>query len=174
VSFPLIYVAGPYRAPTAWQRERNIHRAREWGVALARAGAYPVIPHSNTAHFDGEADDALWLAGTLELMRRCDGVLLIEGWERSSGARAEADEAARLGIPVVVVEGWLSPGARADSDAAALKTWVRGAGEQKRTEALFDRWGSLMHRLGRGPADALALEENDADARDQAAREEDL
>ena len=61
----LIYVAGPYRAPTAWQREQNIHRAREVGVMLARAGAYPVIPHANTAHLDGEADDALWLFPTV-------------------------------------------------------------------------------------------------------------
>lgn len=106
----LIYVAGPYRAPTAWQREQNIHRARTWGVALAKAGAYPVIPHANTAHFDGEAEDTLWLAGTLELMRRCDGVLLIDGWDRSSGARAEREEAYRLGLPVLGDDGWSSRG----------------------------------------------------------------
>lgn len=97
----LIYIAGPYRAPTAWQREQNIHRARTWGVAVAHAGAYPVIPHANAAHFDGEAEDALWLAGTLELMRRCDAVLMIPRWSDSSGARAEHDEAMRLGIPVL-------------------------------------------------------------------------
>ncbi len=96
----LIYVVGPYRAPTAWQREQNIHRARAWGVTIARCGAYPVIPHSNTAHFDGEAEDTLWLAGTLELMRRCDGVLLTGEWRRSSGSRAERAEAERLSLPI--------------------------------------------------------------------------
>jgi hypothetical protein len=80
--------------------ERNVHRAREVGVMLARLGAYPVIPHSNTAHFDGEAPDELWLAGTLELMRRCDGVVLVGAWTKSSGALAERAEAERLGLPV--------------------------------------------------------------------------
>lgn len=122
---PLIYVAGPYRAPTAWQREKNIHRARTWGVALAKAGAYPVIPHSNTAHFDGEAEDALWLAGTLALMRRCDGVLLIERWSESSGARAEHDEAVHLGLPIIKAEGW--PEHEGIDNVEVLRTWIAGA-----------------------------------------------
>lgn len=101
----LIYVAGPYRAPTAWRREEYIHRARVWGVHLARCGAYPVIPHSNTAHFDGEANDVLFLKGTLALMRRCDAVLMIDGWRQSIGATEERAEAMRLGMPVRDVAG---------------------------------------------------------------------
>ena len=42
----LIYVAGPYRAPTAWGIEQNIHAARAMGVQIAKHGAYPVIPHA--------------------------------------------------------------------------------------------------------------------------------
>ena len=111
---PLIYIAGPYRAPTAWGRERNIHEARRFGVMVARAGGYPVIPHSNTAHFDGEAPDELWLAGTLELMRRCDAVLLMPRWNDSSGARIERAEAARLHIPIFHV----------NSDGAGLERLI--------------------------------------------------
>lgn len=96
---PLIYVAGPYRAATTWQIDRNITNARVWGAKLAGWGAYPVIPHSNTAHMDGAADDALWLAGTMELLRRCDGAIFIEGWKESRGSCAEWDEATRLNLP---------------------------------------------------------------------------
>jgi len=111
----LVYVAGPYRAPTPWEVECNIVAARKLGAKVAQVGAYPVIPHSNTAHFDGLATDALWLGGTLELLRRCDAVVFTGDYERSSGARDERVEAARLGLPrfddvpgrLVEVERWV-------------------------------------------------------------------
>lgn len=96
---PLIYIAGPYRAPTTWEINVNITNARQWGVRFAKMGAYPVIPHSNTAHMDGAAADSLWLGGTLELLRRCDGAIFIPGWPDSKGSQAEWEEAGRLRIP---------------------------------------------------------------------------
>lgn len=96
----LIYVAGPYRASTGWGTEQNIQRARALGGLVVLLDAYPVIPHSNTSHFDGLAADAFWLDGTLELMRRCDAVILTTDWEDSSGARDERAEANRLCKPV--------------------------------------------------------------------------
>jgi len=103
----LVYIAGPYRAPTTWEIHKNIHNARVWGVVVARAGAYPMIPHSNTAHFDGAVEgDDFWLQGTLEMMRRCDGVFLTPGWTRSSGSRAEKLEAESYGIPILDADGW--------------------------------------------------------------------
>ncbi len=108
----LVYVAGPYRGKTAWEVECNIQRARELGAEVAELGAYPVIPHSNTSHFDGLASDELWLEGTLELMRRCDAVIFHPEWKRSSGSRAERAEAERLGLPCFDNEyqlrGWLA------------------------------------------------------------------
>lgn len=95
----LVYVAGPYRAPTGWEVECNIQRARKLGAEVARRGAYPVIPHSNTSHFDGLASDDFWLGGTLELMRRCDAVLFAPDWGSSRGSRLERDEAVRRGMP---------------------------------------------------------------------------
>jgi hypothetical protein len=93
----LVYVAGPYRAPTGWGIECNIVAARKLGAAVAQLGAFPVVPHANTAHYDGLAGDAFWLEGTLELLRRCDAVVLVDGWRDSSGTRGEVAEAERLG-----------------------------------------------------------------------------
>jgi hypothetical protein len=108
----LVYVAGRYRAPTTWERDCNIQAARRVGAEVARLGGYPVIPHSNTSHFDGLCDDKFWLDGTLELLRRCDAVILARGWEQSSGTRAEKAEAEMLGIPVFDnlpdLEWWLN------------------------------------------------------------------
>jgi hypothetical protein len=107
----LVYCAGRYRAPTTWERDCNINDARRVGADVARLGAYPVIPQSNTAHMDGLCDDRFWLDGTLELLRRCDAVVMCPGWETSSGSRAEKVEAERLGIPVFTkfedLEWWL-------------------------------------------------------------------
>jgi hypothetical protein len=50
--------------------------------------------------FTGAAPDSVWLDGDLELLRRSDAVLLTDNWEKSSGARAEVEEANRVGIPV--------------------------------------------------------------------------
>ncbi len=42
----------------------------------------------------------MWLNGDLEILKRCDAVLMTPDYERSSGARAERDEALRVGLPV--------------------------------------------------------------------------
>jgi hypothetical protein len=120
----LVYIAGPYRAPTTWEIQKNIHNARLWGVIVAKAGAYPMIPHSNTAHFDGAVEgDAFWLNGTLEMMRRCDGVVLIEGWDRSTGAIEERRQAEQLGIPCLEVDWWSNRGGSAIHDD--VSDWIK-------------------------------------------------
>ena len=108
----LVYVAGPYRAKTGWEIECNIQAARQLGARVLLAGAYPVIPHSNTSHFDGLAPDEVFLEGTMEQLRRCNAVIFHPEWERSSGSRAERAEAERLGLPCFDNEyqlrGWLA------------------------------------------------------------------
>lgn len=96
----LVYIAGPFRAATAWGVAENVRAAERVGLEVARVGYMPVIPHANTAHFHGEGDDDFWIEGTPELLRRCDAVVLVPGWERSSGTRAEITEARLRNIPV--------------------------------------------------------------------------
>jgi len=99
---PLLYVAGPYRAATRAAIAANIERARQVGILAARLGWYPVIPHCNTAHMELDADngDDFWLAGTLEMMTRCDAVVLVPGWETSAGTAGEIAKADQIGLTV--------------------------------------------------------------------------
>jgi hypothetical protein len=96
----VVYIAGPFRASTPWGVECNVRNAEVLALAVAACGAMPLCPHTMTRHFDGQLTDEFWLSGTLELLRRCDALVLVDGWERSSGTRAEAEEAKRLGLPI--------------------------------------------------------------------------
>lgn len=96
-----VYVAGPFRAPTAWKRERNIRRAEEVGFRLAEHGLVPVIPHTMYGHFDGELTDEFWLGATLSLMERCDAVVMCPKWEQSVGSVGERARALEMSLPVV-------------------------------------------------------------------------
>jgi len=96
----VIYIAGKYRGATTWHIEQNIRAAENVAALVWSAGLVALCPHANARHMDGLASDAHFLAGTLELMRRCDAVLLVAGWEGSIGTRGEVAEAERLSIPV--------------------------------------------------------------------------
>ncbi len=47
----------------------------------------------------------------LKFVKFCDAILMVEGWEKSEGSKAEQAEAARLGKPVLM---WT------DTDASLL------------------------------------------------------
>ena len=100
---PLLYVAGPYRADTREGIELNIQSARAVAVRAAKKGWAVICPHLNTAHMDElapELDDQFWLDATMEMMRRCDAVVLVQGWSESNGSCAEIEEAERLDMDV--------------------------------------------------------------------------
>lgn len=103
----LIYVAGPYRGQSKEAVELNASVARAVGLLVARKGWAPAVPHYNTYLYDfitTDLDDEFWLNATMELMRRCDAVVLVPGWQRSQGTLAEIKEAQRLGLPIYYAE----------------------------------------------------------------------
>ena len=59
----LVYIAGPYRAPTPWQVEQNIRAAMDAAVVVWAAGLYALCPHANTARMEGVTSDESFLAG---------------------------------------------------------------------------------------------------------------
>ena len=107
----IVYIAGPYRGPNSWAVEQNIRRAEELALEVWRLGAAALCPHCNTRFFQGAAPDALWLAGDLAMLQRCDAVLFTKNWRESSGAVAEHDKAVAWGVPVffnlTTLRAWL-------------------------------------------------------------------
>lgn len=110
----VVYVAGPFRGASAWDIEQNIRRAETLALEVWRSGAACLCPHANTRFFQNAAPDHLWLEGDLAMLARCDAILMTPEWERSQGARAERDYAARLGLPVFYdldgLRAWLGRG----------------------------------------------------------------
>ncbi len=96
----VIYVAGPFRAAHAWYIEKNVRRAEEVAYYIWASGHVAICPHTNTRYFDGSLPDRIFLDGTLEMMRRCDAVVVLPNYARSQGTRGEIAEAERLGKPV--------------------------------------------------------------------------
>lgn len=96
----VVFVAGPYRASTEYAVMQNIRNAESVALRVWKAGAACICPHLNTAFFGGAADDSVWLNGAIEILRRCDAVVCVAGWQGSRGASGEVKLAKQLSIPV--------------------------------------------------------------------------
>uniref|UniRef100_A0A6M3LE61 DUF4406 domain-containing protein n=1 Tax=viral metagenome TaxID=1070528 RepID=A0A6M3LE61_9ZZZZ len=115
----VVYVAGPFRAvphENQWLQWQNIMRAAALAHDVWMAGGVAICPHLNTAFFEGSMESRVWLDGDLEILRRCDAILMTEDWEESRGACAERDFALAHRIPVFYTVN-------------ALRDWLRGREE---------------------------------------------
>lgn len=126
----LIYIAGKFTGPNAWEIAKNVFAAESAGADVALLGAMPVIPHKNTSNFHGLGTPEFWYAGTLELMRRCDAVYVFNHhhYETSTGTKGEVEEAKKLNIPFFI-------------DLHDLKHWLKGG------RTIIDKSG-LHHATG--------------------------
>lgn len=117
----IVYIAGPYGDAGGYLAiDRNIAAAREVAAELVQAGVGFLCPHLNSAHFEAITPDvpvSVWYALDEELLKRCDAVYVLEGWERSTGTKREIDLALALGLPVFYGGMW-----------AELVAWARRGG----------------------------------------------
>lgn len=102
----VVYIAGPFRGRSSWVIEENIRRAESLALDVWRAGCAAICPHANTRFFQGECHDRVWLDGDLEILSRCDAILMTRDWEKSKGATEERASAKRLGILVFYESGF--------------------------------------------------------------------
>jgi len=93
----IVFISGPYRARTIFGRMLNIYRAWRAARDLWRTGHTVICPHANSALMEGAAPDEHFLAGDLEILKRCDALYLMLGWWRSEGARMELQKAKEWG-----------------------------------------------------------------------------
>lgn len=97
----LVYVSGPFTAPSPEALAVNIERARLAGLKVRAAGFVPIVPHlailnDNPTIFT--YDNAM--AECLQILFRCNAILMIDGWVTSEGARVERQTALTWGIPL--------------------------------------------------------------------------
>lgn len=111
VRMKLIYIAGPFRAKTPWLIEQNIRKAEELALKVWEIGGAALCPHAASRFYQHSCPDPVFLEGTLEMMRRCDAVIVTNGWSQSEGTKLEIQEAGTLGIPVFY-------------DLDSLRTWL--------------------------------------------------
>src|SRR4029453_16217384 len=67
---PVVYIAGPVRGASGWQMEQHARVAEALALEVWKLGAVALCPHTMTRFYGGEAPEALWLAGMLELVTR--------------------------------------------------------------------------------------------------------
>jgi len=95
------YIAGPYRGKTESDVVANIRHAEKYAIKYWRLGYAVICPHKNTALFGGLAPDEVWLKGDLEILKRCDVVVMIPGWRASFGAMDEEEFARKVGLNII-------------------------------------------------------------------------
>lgn len=96
----LLYLAGPYRAPLPYLVEQNVLVAQGVQAALVRMGYAVLCPHSNYHPIAGVVDEQGFLERDLVALGRCDGIVLLPGWEQSEGSRVEKMTAEVCRLPV--------------------------------------------------------------------------
>jgi len=99
----LVYVAGPYSADTSWGIKKNILEAEKYSLLLLRKGYYVITPHKNTAGYEAypEWDQEFWYGLSLEILKRCDAIAMIPGWEGSRGSTIEHERALEWGKRII-------------------------------------------------------------------------
>ena len=96
----LIYIAGPYRSDTEYGVKLNIDRAEAVALKYWKAGYAVFCPHKNSAFMGGSCPDETWLEGGLAILRRCDIIVMMEGWKNSTGSIMEYNLACKLGLEI--------------------------------------------------------------------------
>jgi hypothetical protein len=98
----LVFISGAYRSDTVHGIVENIRKAESVAIKYWRLGYAVICPHKNTALFDGLMPDDTWLNGDLEILKRCDAIIMVKDWEKSTGAKAEKVFAEQHGIGVII------------------------------------------------------------------------
>lgn len=95
------FISGPYRAETIAGVVANIRAAEAVAAKYWRLGYAVICPHKNSALMDGICPDEVWLSGDLEILRRCDVIVMMSNYIESSGAVDELEVARLQGLAVI-------------------------------------------------------------------------
>jgi hypothetical protein len=100
----IIYLATPIRPKNGKTVEENVQYAKLLALELWEKGYTVFCPAANSdlpitlAEKEVEADR--WLNGDIEILARCDALVVSPGWELSEGVKGEIASAKMYGVPV--------------------------------------------------------------------------
>jgi nucleoside 2-deoxyribosyltransferase len=106
MSLPTLYIAGPMTG----YPEFNYPAFQQAMSDLVAAGYEVLSPHNIDATEGVEPGTQSWewyMRKALGLLLRCDGVALLDGWEKSRGARLERQVANEVGMDTHTLRYWL-------------------------------------------------------------------
>ena len=94
----LWYVAHPYTGNIYSNYKTNVIRANK----LLDRGflVFAPIVHSHPLNELRERPPAFWYAQDLEILAKCDGIILCPGWEKSIGCVMEKEFAEKYGLEI--------------------------------------------------------------------------
>ena len=97
----LVYIAGKYRGDTIREIVENIQEAEKVAIKYWKLGYAVICPHKNTELFDGIVDLQVFLDGDLEMVRRCDSIVMMSNYKDSKGALGELALARELNKEII-------------------------------------------------------------------------
>ena len=94
----ILYISGPYSGLV----DANIQAAREVAIELWEKGFTVITPHLNTQNMevDCKATWEQYIEGDLEIISRCDGVVMMPRWRESRGSKIEREYAFYCKVPI--------------------------------------------------------------------------
>jgi len=94
----VLYIAGKYRGKSENEVFENIVHARSIAVKLWNEGWAVICPHTNAFFMGSKLGDKMFLDGDLEIVKRCDAIYMLKGWEQSQGAKRELEVVIESGL----------------------------------------------------------------------------
>lgn len=98
----IAFISMPYRGSHI-EIQMNIVEAELVAMKYWALGYAVICPHLNSAHFEG-APEKVFLEGYLEILSRCDVIVMGYGWKHSEGAQKELALAVTLGLEIIYEE----------------------------------------------------------------------
>lgn len=107
----IVYISGPFGAPTRWEVELNVMALKSTGLGLLKKGYVVIFPTWLGDLLPGEQlydkeRRAYWedliIGADIEIIKRCcDAIYMCRGWEGSTGAKRERDAAIAAGKEIL-------------------------------------------------------------------------
>jgi len=96
----VVYISGKYTDADKDKEGNNIIRAALVAKKYWKKGFTVICPHTNTMYVSG-VDYEGFMAGDIEILSRCDVIVMMTNWKESKGAIREYNYAVKHNIPVI-------------------------------------------------------------------------